>query len=126
MILTKSVYDKKEESDGLRILISRYWPRGVKKDHFDKWDRTLSPPSTLLKQYKQGLLSFETFACIFEVCLRTHAESWTSIVMASVYPKDITLLCYEREGKNCHRYIVKELIENLALKLKGNLLEVSS
>ena len=36
MIRTKSIYDPKEESDGIRILITRYWPRGIKKEHFDK------------------------------------------------------------------------------------------
>ena len=24
----------------------------------------------------------------------------------------ITLLCYEKEGKKCHRYILKDIIEN--------------
>ena len=42
MIRTKSIYDPKEESDGIRILITRYWPRGIKKEHFDKWYKELS------------------------------------------------------------------------------------
>jgi uncharacterized protein YeaO (DUF488 family) len=32
MIRTKSIYDLKEESDGIRILITLYWPRGIKKN----------------------------------------------------------------------------------------------
>ena len=35
MIRTKSIYDPKEENDGIRILITRYWPRGIKKEYFD-------------------------------------------------------------------------------------------
>ncbi len=31
MIKTKSAYDPVEESDGERILVSRYWPRGLSK-----------------------------------------------------------------------------------------------
>lgn len=34
MIKTKSIYDPKEENDGIRILITRYWPRGIKKRTF--------------------------------------------------------------------------------------------
>jgi len=37
MIKTKSIYDSIENSDGTRILITRYWPRRIKKEKFDKW-----------------------------------------------------------------------------------------
>ena len=58
MIRTKSIYDPKEESDGIRILITRYWPRGIKKEHFDKWYKELSPSRGLLKKYKDKKLIF--------------------------------------------------------------------
>jgi len=32
MVKTKSIYQKSEESDGERILVSRYWPRGLSKE----------------------------------------------------------------------------------------------
>ena len=38
-------------SDGEIILITRYWPRGIKKEHFDRWDKELSPSRNLLKIY---------------------------------------------------------------------------
>ena len=43
MIKTKRIYDPKEDSDGTRILITRKWPRGQKKDRFDEWIKDLSP-----------------------------------------------------------------------------------
>lgn len=58
MIRSKSIYDPKEEDDGIRILITRYWPRGIKKEYFDKWYKELSPSRDLLKRYKYKKLTF--------------------------------------------------------------------
>ena len=43
MIKTKAIRDKAEESDGTRVLVTRYHPRGTKKEHYDKWFRELAP-----------------------------------------------------------------------------------
>ena len=42
MIKTKCLYYPKDISDGARILITRYSPRGIKKEHFDRWHKELS------------------------------------------------------------------------------------
>ena len=52
LIKTKSIYDVKEESGGIGILITRYYPRGIKRDQFDKWYRDLSSSNDLLKCFK--------------------------------------------------------------------------
>jgi uncharacterized protein YeaO (DUF488 family) len=50
VIKTKSIYEPDEENnDGIRVLITRYYPRGVRKDKFDCWIRELSPSRDLLK-----------------------------------------------------------------------------
>ena len=61
MIKTKLIYDLKEESDDIRILITRYSPRGIKKEHFDRWHKELSPSRDLLKKYKINKIDFQTF-----------------------------------------------------------------
>ena len=65
MIRTKSIYDPKEENDGIRILITRYWPRGIKKEYFDKWYKELSPSRDLLKIYKDKKIDFSLFGRLF-------------------------------------------------------------
>ncbi len=122
LIKTASVYERRDPDDvSLRVLISRYWPRGIKKEHFDKWDRNLAPPPLLLRQYKQGEIDFETFAYLFKRHLQSDSDAWFNVVMAGVYAADhdITFLCYEREGENCHRNIVKQLVEEEAAIFRG-------
>ncbi|OUY05767.1 DUF488 domain-containing protein [Acinetobacter populi] len=51
-ILLKRIYDAPAASDGLRILVDRLWPRGVKKADakIDWWMKEVTP-STELRQW---------------------------------------------------------------------------
>lgn len=111
MIKTKSIYDPVEEDDGMRILITRYYPRGVKKEKFDIWIRTLAPSKELLKGYKCGIFSWEVFEEDFIDEMRKSIESSKELsrITEASKTKNITLLCYERD-EHCHRYLVKDLI----------------
>jgi uncharacterized protein YeaO (DUF488 family) len=48
-IQLKRVYEPAEESDGLRILVDRMWPRGIKKSDlkYDIWAKDISPSTDL-------------------------------------------------------------------------------
>jgi uncharacterized protein YeaO (DUF488 family) len=45
----KRIYDEPERSDGIRILIDRLWPRGVRKEEaaIDEWMREIAPSDKL-------------------------------------------------------------------------------
>ncbi len=63
-IKTKSVYDPADNSDGFRILITRYHPRikGFKKGiGYKEWLRNLSPPDQALKKFKAGKMTEQEF-----------------------------------------------------------------
>ena len=111
MIKTKSIYAPKEETDGTRILVTRWYPRGVKKSHFDQWLRELAPSTHLLKLYKDGIVSWDEFVDTYKREMKHTANSMCCVKQLSAYGTDVTLLCYEPDGQNCHRYLLKELIE---------------
>ena len=113
MIKTKSIYDPKEENDGIRILITRYWPRGIKKGHFDKWYKELSPSRDLLKRYKDKKIDFSEFGRLFlkEIQESNVIEVCREIVDESIKGNVITLLCYEKDESICHRKFIKKLCE---------------
>jgi len=112
-LLTKSIYEPKEESDGTRVLITRFYPRGVKKDRFDRWVRELSPSSDLLHAYKSGAKSWQEFADEFKTELDANPSGMLAIrsLREESRKGNVTLLCYERSGMPCHRYIVAELVK---------------
>ena len=52
-VVTKRVYEKPSEDDGLRILVDRLWPRGLTKEDakVDLWLRDIAPSNELRKWF---------------------------------------------------------------------------
>ena len=63
MIKTKSIYDPVQEEDGQRILVSRYWPRGISKERLqiEEWMREVAPSPDLLDDWKEGELAWREY-----------------------------------------------------------------
>ena len=53
MIKLKRIYEKPEITDGLRILVDRLWPRGVRRStaNVDIWIKEVGPSDELRKWY---------------------------------------------------------------------------
>ena len=49
----KRVYEEASQSDGLRVLVDRVWPRGVTKQraHVDLWLKSVAPTTALRKWF---------------------------------------------------------------------------
>ena len=114
MIKTKSIYKSIEEEDGLRVLITRWYPRGVKREKYDIWVRELAPSAELLKRYKNTEVDWDDFKITLLFELRDNMDSVEAIhaLQARSNMQDITLLCYEKDGCPCHRHMVRELVED--------------
>ena len=117
MIKTKSIYKPVEEEDGLRVLITRWYPRGVKREKYDIWVRDLAPSPELLKKYKNSEIKWNDFTITLLSELRDNIDSVEAIhtLQTRSDMQDITLLCHEKDGEPCHRHMVRDLIEAPAL-----------
>lgn len=53
MIKLKRIYDTPAKTDGLRVLVDRLWPRGMKKEaaHTDIWLKDVAPSDALRKWF---------------------------------------------------------------------------
>ncbi|MDW7774516.1 MAG: DUF488 domain-containing protein [Desulfobulbaceae bacterium] len=49
----KRAYDDPEKNDGLRVLVDRVWPRGIKKEdtRLDDWMKDIAPSDELRKWF---------------------------------------------------------------------------
>jgi uncharacterized protein YeaO (DUF488 family) len=110
---TKSIYEPRGESDGTRVLVTRFYPRGVKRERFDRWTRELSPSRELLRTYRAKEKSWDVFRSEFIAELKANPSSMAAIraLRSESRKGDVTLLCYERSGLPCHRYVVAELVK---------------
>ena len=101
LLKTKSLYDSKEYGDGTRILISRLYPRGIKKEHFHNWQKDLSPSLMLIHKYKNDEITWQRFFSEFKLELRKNQKSIAIIEQIHRKSKNshVTLLCFEPNGE---------------------------
>ena len=62
-ISLKRVYEKPGLKDGKRILVERFWPRGLKKDEakIDEWLREVAPSTELRKWFGHDPAKWDEF-----------------------------------------------------------------
>ena len=115
MIRHASIYDPPSETKpGWRVLIMRYWPRGVRRDRVDVWLKDAAPTAELLRAYsKEGLPWGE-----FEKRYRQEIEHDRPHVLAQLRDLErehgtVTLLCHERipPKEHCHREVLATLVQ---------------
>lgn len=71
------VYDPPDPDDGLRVLVDRLWPRGLKKADagIDLWSRDVAPSTELRKWYGHDPARFDEFAARYRAELDTAGPS---------------------------------------------------
>jgi uncharacterized protein YeaO (DUF488 family) len=120
-VRTKRWNESPSPSDGYRLLICRYRPRGVRKqdEPWEAWCPALAPSRELhaAAYGKAGpALDFQEYARRFRAEMEPRGY-WLSGFADRVRAGDtITLLCSSActDEARCHRSIVKELIEAAA------------
>jgi uncharacterized protein YeaO (DUF488 family) len=62
-IQIKRIYDPTGDDDGLRVLVDRLWPRGVKKEEasVDVWAKELAPTTELRQWFDHDASKFSEF-----------------------------------------------------------------
>jgi len=106
----KTVYDKKEESDGKRILVMRTWPRGISKERVDVWIKELGTEKELIRKWKGGEVTWAEFARAYNASLRGKEEALRKLAAES-RTGTITLLCSCRDEAHCHRSLLKKAVQ---------------
>ncbi len=112
MVKTKSVYDPVEPSDGQRILVSRYRPRGIPKERLclTEWRRELAPSKELLREWKSKRISWSEYKARYDREMVPQRPMINALAQRA-NTHVICLLCFEPEGDpHCHRHLLKKMI----------------
>lgn len=99
-VAIKRAYEPPMRGDGVRILVDRLWPRGLRKDdaHFDQWRKDLSPSTELRQFYGHRPERFAEFATRYRGELRRkQAAAAVSEVIELTQRHPITLLTASRD-----------------------------
>ena len=110
-IKTKRVYDKYENSDGVRILVDRLWPRGIKKEEarIDEWLKDIAPSDSLRKWYSHDPEKWSEFKKKYYSELKDKKEVLQNLMKKG--EKDITLVYSSKELRYNNANALKEYLE---------------
>jgi uncharacterized protein YeaO (DUF488 family) len=112
--IEKSIYDPREADDGKRILVMRLWPRGIRKSHVDLWLKEAGSSRELIRDWKAGKITWARFRQRYSTDMRSD-EGERSLAQIVGYARKgkVTLLCSCRDPEQCHRSILKQLVERM-------------
>ena len=84
MFKLKRAYNDPEASDGLRYLVDRIWPRGVKKDalKLDGWIKDVAPSSQLRQWFGHDPQKWTEFRKRYFAELDKKPEAWQPLLEA--------------------------------------------
>lgn len=111
-IRTKRIYDEADATDGHRLLVMRLWPRGVRKERVNAWDKGLAPTRELLTEFQSGAIDWPEYARRFtsEMAERPDAIESLASLRERARTETITVLCSCKDESRCHRTLLKEMV----------------
>jgi uncharacterized protein YeaO (DUF488 family) len=116
-IKTKRWNDAAEEDDGIRLLICRYRPRGVRKadETWDTWQPRLGPSRDLHAAFygKHGPpITWDEYRERYLQEMQEQKDAIAELASRIRAGERITLLCSSAcvDPAHCHRTLLKELI----------------
>jgi uncharacterized protein YeaO (DUF488 family) len=112
MIQLKRVYEQETPADGVRYLIERLWPRGVKKEslHIEAWLKEAGPSTELRKWFNHDPEKWSEFRRRYFAELNQRKEAWTPI-LETAERGTVSLLYSSHDTEHNNAVALKEYIE---------------
>jgi uncharacterized protein YeaO (DUF488 family) len=112
MIQLKRVYEKPSPPDGIRFLIERLWPRGVRKADLqtDGWQKEAGPSDQLREWFSHDPEKWDEFQRRYFAELDARPEAWEPLLVA-VKRGTVTLLYSSRDREHNNAVALKQYLE---------------
>lgn len=99
----KRVYLPEENSDGIRILVDRLWPRGESKIKADlsEWNKQIAPSKDLRMAFHHDQIPFDQFKARYlkELAANPEAKAFVQHIQDLLQKQDVTLLYSARNER---------------------------
>jgi uncharacterized protein YeaO (DUF488 family) len=112
MIQLKRVYEEPEAHDGVRFLIERLWPRGIRNADLvmNGWEKEAGPSDELRKWFSHDPEKWTEFQHRYFAELDTRPEAWTRILEAA-QRGTVTLLYSSHDTEHNNAVALKRYLE---------------
>jgi uncharacterized protein YeaO (DUF488 family) len=111
MLALKRVYDKPEPEDGVRFLVERLWPRGIKKNalRLDGWLKDVAPSDALRRWFSHDPKKWTGFQQRYFAELDSHPEACEQIRSAARHGR-VTLVYSSHDTEHNNAVALKEYL----------------
>ena len=116
-VAIKRAYDRPARGDGIRVLVDRLWPRGLRKDdaNFDQWRKDLAPTTELRQFYGHRPERFAEFTRRYrEELRRIEASAAVSEMIELNQDRPITFLTASRDLEHSEVAVLAEHVRAIA------------
>ncbi len=113
MIQIKRIYDFPLVTDGVRLLVERLWPRGLKKEDakLDSWLKEVAPSTELRKWFSHDPAKWLEFQQRYWAELDQHPEVWQPI-LAEAKKGKVTLLFSSHDSEHNNVVALKRYLDD--------------
>ncbi len=115
MIKLKRVYEEEDSDDGVRYLVERLWPRGVRKAslRIEAWLKDAGPSTELRKWFNHDAGKWPEFRRRYFAELDSAPDVWAPIA-AAARRGSVTLLYSSHDTEHNNAVALKEYVERKA------------
>lgn len=114
MIKIKRVYEAQSPDDGIRFLVERLWPRGMKKESLviQAWLKDVSPSPELRQWFQHDPEKWDEFQKRYRMELVSNPQSWKPI-LETLKKDNVTLLYAARDTEKNSANLLKTFLEEM-------------
>lgn len=113
LVRVRRAYDDPEPEDGVRVLVDRLWPRGIRKDalNLDDWNKDVAPSAELRGWFGHDPDKFAEFASRYRDELDTAAgRAALDRLRALPQGKPLTLLTATKDVEHSQAAVLADLL----------------
>jgi uncharacterized protein YeaO (DUF488 family) len=126
MITLKRVYETAAPRDGVRFLVERLWPRGVKKTalHVDGWLKEVAPSSELRQWFRHDLKKWHEFRRRYFRELDANPDLVDPLLKAARRGR-VTLVYSSHDTEHNNAVALKDYLENKIAKKRSTVQKIA-
>ncbi|MDF2940784.1 MAG: hypothetical protein K0R66_1426 [Gammaproteobacteria bacterium] len=108
----KRAYDPVQKQDGLRILVDRIWPRGVKKADasIDLWLKEIAPSTELRKWFNHDPDKWEAFKDRY--ILELKKNELIELILQKAIKQTVTLIYSAKDKQHNNAQVLQNFLKS--------------
>ena len=111
-IRIKRVYDSPSSDDGIRVLVDRLWPRGLKREDakIERWVKDVAPSAELRRWFGHDPARWPEFQRRYRAELAEHSQALKDLHELAQGGRTLTLLFAAKDTEHNNAMVLREFL----------------